>query len=419
MSDMVQSASTIQGTIGVDDVLADKQIIDMTPTLEKLYVNDSPLFRIFNMMPKGPAAKNVKINWLRKDEFPRWSYLKTTVGASGSAGATVTLIPATTPTGAADTTRYSVGDVIQVPDVIMTDSITNLGVITAVSAGTSITVDPIGYDSNGNTTHKSFGATTATSEIYTVQNASEEFSLSPDSKVVKDTVEWNYINFQRTPFVVGNLEAEIAQYSGKERSERSDETMRYARRSAESAMIFGDRFKLPTGAGGQGAQYFMRGLWEYIRQGAGSNILTNWTAGFSESDLDEYLAQGPCKIGYGSNKRLWFVSTELYLKLLSLMKLKVNALVEKKAFGMEFMQYTAPNGNKILLKEHAIFSNAHEGKGIILDPTTVSIRNYGAHGPLRLLRDIQENDRAGIKDEWQTIFSTMIRRIEPNGIQTP
>jgi hypothetical protein len=418
MADLKQASTAIQGVLGVDDVQAAKQVIDMSPSLQKLYKNDTPLFRIFNMLPKGPTATNYKINWLTKDEYPLWNYLTTSV-AAGSAGATVTLIPATTSGGSADTTRFKVGDVVQVPDVVVTDSVTNLGVITQVNSGVSIVVDPIGYDSNGDSTDKAFGATTANSEIYTLHDASEEYSQSPTAKVVKDGTEWNYINFQRVPYIIGNIEKDMKQYSGPERTERSDETMKLARRGAENALIWGDRYKIATGAGGNGAQFFMRGFWEYIRVGAGSNILSNWTAGLSEKDWDEYLTQGPCKLGYGGNTRFLFCSTELYLKLHSLMKDKTGNLPEASAFGMTFEKYKAPGGKTILIKEHALFSNAHEGKGLIVDPTMARIRPYGTQGTLRLLRDIQENDRAGIKDEWQSIFSLQLNRMEPHGIITP
>lgn len=419
MADFKQAATVLTGTLGADDVQSAKQIIDMTPGLQRLYKNIDPLFRIYNALSRGRTATNPKFNWLLKDEFPRWWYLTTSVAESASAGATVVLKPAATAGGSVVTKGFSVGDVVQYPNGTMNDSYTNIGVVSAISAGTSITVDPIGYASNGTSSDKKFPATTSGDKIVLLHMAAEEYSQSPTAKVVQDTTEWNYVNFLRVPYIIGNIEKDVSQYSGPERTERREETMRLIRIEAESNLIFGERYKIDTGAGSYGTQYFGRGFWEYIRNGAGTNILHNWTAGFTESDLDEYLVQGPCKAGYGSDTRLWFMSTELYLKMTELMKKKVGNLPEKNMFGLTFEQYKAPGGKSVLIREHHLFSDDHEGKGLIVDPSYAEIRPYGSQGTIRLLTDIQENDRAGIKDEWQVIFGLQVSRQEPHGIQMP
>ena len=122
--------------------------------------------------------------------------------------------------------------------------------------------------------------------------------------------------------------------------------------------------------------------------------------------------------GYGSDIRLWFVSTELGLKLKSLMREKVGQLPEKNMFGFDFTEYKI-NGKKVFIREHSLFTDDHEGKGIIVDPTVCRIRPFGTQGAIRLLENIQENDRAGRKDEYQTIFSFQMDRVEPNSYQTP
>ena len=419
MADFKQAATVIRGTLGADDVQSAKQIIDMTPGLQRLYRNIDPLFRIYNALSRNRRATNPKINWLLKDEFPRWWYLTTSVAASATAGATVTLIPAFTAGGSADTKAFAVGDVIQYPNGVVSATHTNTGVVTTVNAGVSIVVDPIGYASNGSSVDKKLTATTAGDKIVILHMAAEEYSQSPTAKVVQDTTEWNYVNFLRVPYIIGNIEKDVSQYSGPERTERREEMMRLIRLEAESNIIWGERYKIDTGAGSAGTQYFGRGFWEYIRAGAGANILSNWTAGFTEADLDEYLVQGPCKAGYGSDRRIWFMSTELYLKMTELMKKKVGNLPEKNMFGLTFESYRAPGGKEVLIREHHLFSDDHEGKGLIVDPSYAEVRPYGTQGTIRLLTDIQENDRAGIKDEWQVIFGLQLNRIEPHGIQTP
>lgn len=417
--DFVGASNVITGTIGIDDVQSAKQVIDMSKVLHHRYMDIDPLFRIFNMIEKGPVTRNPKINWLRKELFPREFFLTTDVSASASAGATVALIPALTAGGSVNTDVFKVGDVIQVPAGTMSSTHTNIGVITAVTASTSITVDPIGYDSDGASTDKKFTATTTGQRIHLLHDASEEYSQSPTAKVVKDDTEWNYIHFQRYPYIIGNLQMDQENYTGPERAERREETMKEIRINAEMALLFGERYKKATGAGGNGAQYFMRGLWEYIRNGAGSNIYNGWTSGFTEADLDEYLVTGPCRAGYGSNVRLLFASSELYLKLTELMKKKVGNLPEKNKFGLSFESYRAPGGKEVLIREHHLFTGDREGQGIVVDPGSAMVRGYGTQGTIRLLENIQENDRAGLKDEWQVIFSLQVPRVEPHGYITP
>ncbi|MBD3224931.1 MAG: hypothetical protein GF313_09385, partial [Caldithrix sp.] len=85
----MEDASVLTGTLGVDDVNTNKKVRDVTPGLQKKYKNIDPLFRIYNALPAGRVAKNEKVEWHKKDRLPRWAWLTTDVGESGSAGATV------------------------------------------------------------------------------------------------------------------------------------------------------------------------------------------------------------------------------------------------------------------------------------------------------------------------------------------
>jgi len=403
------ATTVLQGTLGVEDVLAGKAIRDVTPGLKYLYPNLSPLFRIFNQLPKGRVARNEKVEWTQKDHLPRWDSLTTTV-AEGSAGAAVTLIP----TGNSTKDEYfKVGDVIEVPTRAMAATVTNKGVVTAVSSDTSITVKPIGWQSNGTSTAMKFTATDATDKIHIIADASEEYSQKPTPKVTKDVQEWNYIQFLRAPYIIGNINLDEKKYTGPERNERREETHRDIRIQSEELMIWGDRYYLD---GTNGRQFFMRGFHEFIRQGAGSNILTNWTAGLTEAQLFEYLVKGPGM--YGGDTKLWFMSNDLYLKVYELASAKQWISGEETRLGMKFVVLLAPDNKRYLMRRHHLFTESHQGFGLIIDPQYARIRPYGTQGVMRLLTEIQENDRAGIADEWQIIFSLEVDRIEPHGYQT-
>lgn len=404
-------ATVLTGTLGVEDVLANKKVRDVTPGLQHLYKEISPLFRIFNALPSGKAATNEKVEWTTKDLIPRWGYLTTAVEDSASAGATVTLIPALTEGGSADTTLMKVGDVVEVPSVSdANDSYTNIGVVTTVNAATSIVVDPIGWDENDGSTSTYFVATAINDMIHVISDASEEYSQKPAMKVTQDAQVSNYIQFLRAPYIIGNIQMDAKNYTGPERAERREETYKDIRIQAEELTIHGRRYYID---GTNGRQFFMGGVKRYITDGGGDNVLTNWSAGLTEADWDEYLVKGPGM--YGGKRKLLFASADLFLKINSFAKSKERILGKVTMFGIEFTQYLAPDNTTYLMYKHDLFINDYAGAGLIVDPTAIKKRPYGSQGTMRQLTNIQENDRAGIADEWQIIYSIEVSRFEPHG----
>jgi hypothetical protein len=402
-------ATVLQGTLGVEDVLAGKSIRDVTAGLNYLYPNLSPIFRVMVNLPSGRVATNPKVEWTQKDHLPRWDTLTTTV-AEGTAGAAVVLIP----TGNLTKDEYfKVGDVIEVPTRPMAATVTNKGYVTAVSADTSVTVKPVGWQSNADAgTAMKFTATDATDKIHIISDASDEYSQKPTPKVTLDVQEFNYIQFLRAPYIIGNINMDVKKYTGPERTERREETHRDIRIQAEELIVRGDRGYI---AGSAGRKYFMRGFHEFIRQGAGSNILNNWSSGLTEGQLFEYLVKGPGM--YGGDTKLWFMSNDLYLKVYELASAKQRIQGEVTKLGLRFQVLLAPDGKRYLMRRHHLFVETHAGFGLIVDPQYARLRPYGTQGVMRLLTEIQENDRAGIADEWQVIFSLEVDRIEPHGYQ--
>ena len=404
-------ATVLTGTLGTEDVLAGKKVRDVTPGLKHLYPDIGPLFRIFNQIPMGPTAKNPKVEWTTKDLVPRWAYLTTDVGESSSAGATVTLIPAHTEGGSADTERFKVGDVVEVPGRADNGTTTtNVGVVTTVNTDTNVVVDPIGWASNDESTDLKFVATVTNDEIHVLSDASEEYSQKPAMKVTQDAQVFNYVQFLRAPYIIGNIQMDQENYTGPERAERKEETYKDIRIQAEELLIHGERYYK---AGTNGRQFFMSGIKKYIKDGAGSNLLTNWSAGLTEADWDEYLVKGPGM--YGGNRKFLFASADLLLKINSFAKTKERVMGQKNVFGLAFTQYLAPDNKTYLIYNHHLFTNAYAGAGLIVDPEAARIRPYGTQGTMRHLTNIQENDRAGVADEWQILFSLEVSRTEPHG----
>lgn len=400
--------TVLTGALGVEDALAGKAVRDVTPGIQHLYKDISPLFRVFNALPKGPTAFNEKVEWTRKDLVPKWDTLTTAVGESASAGATVDLVP--TGDGTSATAYFKIGDVVEVPGVAESSGYSNIGRVTVVTTNTSITVDPIGWVSDSIAgTEKKFVATAISDEIHVISDASEEYSQKPAMKVTKDEQEWNYIQFLRAPYIIGNIIMDEKKYTGPERAERREETYKDIRIQAENLLIHGKRYYV---AGTNGRQFFMQGIKRYIVDGAGDNLLTNWSAGLTEPQWDEFLVKGPGM--YGSTTKLLFASNDLFLKINELAKTKERIQGQIEKFGLTFTKYLAPDNVTYLMYRHHGFTNAYAGAGLIVDPMYARIRPYGTQGTMRLLTNIQENDRAGVADEWQIIFSLEVDRIEPH-----
>jgi len=402
------------GVLGIANVNTDKFVRDVTPGLQRKYKNIDPLFRIVNAIPQGKTAYNPKVEWITKDLNVRWAYLTTAVAASTAAGATVTLIPAHTEGGSADTERFVVGDVVEVPSRAANGtSTTNIGRVATVNADTSIVVDPIGWASNDESTSLKFIATYTNDKIHLLANAQDEYSQKPIPKVPISVSQFNYIQFLRVPYIIGNILLDQKEYTGTEREERREDTYREIRIQAELNCIFGERYYL---TGTSGRKYFMSGIYRYIFDGAGSNIYAGWEGGMTEADWDDFLVKGP---GFtGSNRKLLFASSDLFLKINSFAKTKERVQGTINMFGIEFTKYLAPDNKVYLMYHHHLFVEDHSGFGLIVDPAYIKNRPYGTQGTMQLATNIQENDRAGIADEWRIIHSLEVSRFEPHGVLT-
>ena len=400
------AATQITGTLGVEDVLEGKQVRDVDKGLYMI-VDDNHLAPFVavtaktNAIRKRAVAKNPKFEWTRKDIFPRW----TAAVSDASAGTTLSF---SVTSGEGDFMKA--GDEVEIPEMIITTATTRVFYVISVTTD-AIVLGPVGFQSDG-TTLLTCPAITTGMQLHILSDASDEYSTMPAAKVVKDTQEYNYIQFLRVPYIIGNLELEISQYTGPERAERRAETLKEIKMGFEKVLLFGERGYI---AGSAGRKYFTRGLKSYLDVAAGNNIL-DWSGGLTESQLDEYLLEGPCK--WGGQRKYWFMSTDLFLKVLELAKAKERIISNKvNSLGLAILEYLAPNGKRLYLHQHYMFEEGYEGFGMIIDPDYCGVRPYGSQGTIKLHTEIQANDAAGIADEWRIIAGLQVDRTEPHGYQ--
>ena len=394
------STSVLTGTLGHEDVLTSKQMRDVSKGLYMKYQNISPLTSLLMKMPKGRKATNPKVEWHYNEELPRWDTISSVSGASG---ATITVTPS-------NVSYFKVGDVVEIPQLNPSATQTDVGVVTTKT--TTIVITAVGWQSNGSSTAATFPTVTAGMKLHIITDASEENSTAATMKVRQTEAEWNYISFKRCGYKIGNIEQEQAQYTGKERKQRKMETHRDIRIQCEEDLFHGERYYRD---GTDGRQFFMRGFRRYLEQGGGSNLL-DWSSGLTEEKFDAYLLKGPCQAGIGSpTARFGFFSNDLYLAILKIGKDKERIVGQQKILGQDFTIYLAPGGIKLYMKVHHLLKEEHEGAGLIVDPTRARIRPYGSRGQLEFHPEIQENDRAGVWDEWWTLFSLEVDTLHPHG----
>ena len=392
--------TVLTGALGVEDVLAGKKVRDVSPGLYQKYQTLNPLLALMMKMPKGRRATNELVEWTRKDLLTRWDAISAVTTASGAA---ITVTPT-------NVSYFKVGDVVQIPQLNPAATETDIGVVTTKT--TTIVITAVGWQSNSNVTAATFPTVTVGMNLHILHDASEEYSQSPAMKVTQDEQEWNYPAFLRAPYAIGNIKKDGKNYTGPERAERRAETHRDIRIQMEEDLFHGERYYRD---GTNGRQFFMRGFRRYIQQGGGNNVL-DWSGGLTEADFDEYLLKGPMKSGLGGKVRFGFFSDDLILKLTEIGKAKQRITSEKvNVLGMAFDVYKGPNGVRLLFTDHHLLVNDYEGAGLIVDPTRARIRPYGTQGQLQFHSEIQENDRAGIKDEWRILMSLEVDRFEPHG----
>lgn len=393
--------TVLTGTLGTEDVNSAKQVRDVSKRLHYKYQDLGPLTALLMKMPKGRKATNPKVEWLRNDKLPRWDGI---ASISVASGATLTLV-------ADNISYFKVGDLVEIADLSYTATQTNVGVVTTKTTGTStLIITAVGWQSNLAASAATFPTTSAGQRLHIITDASEEYSQSPAMKVLQVANEWNNIGFKRAPFIVGNIQEDQKNYSGPERKQRKKETHDDIRIQFEEDLFHGERYYRD---GTNGRQFFMRGFKRYLRQAGGQNVW-QYNGNFTEAQLDEALLKGPCQASIGSQRRFWFMGADLYLKVLAIGKAKERIVGQKTILGQNFQIYLAPGGIRIFMTVHHLMTDVYAGSGLLVDPTRARIRPYGTQGVFRYLENIQENDRAGTKDEWQIIGSLELDRVDPH-----
>jgi hypothetical protein len=384
----------MNGVIGVDDVLQGKRIKDATRGLSKRFQDRNPFLAVQLALTTARKITNPKFDWFFKDEMPYWDKADGDV----TGGTTSIDIPVT------NGQFFVAGDVVYFPTATLLAGETAYGVVTNVSG---VTVSVTSFVSDGTPTGLMNLPSLATDdEIFNYADSQTGWGGPPTNKIVKDIEFTNFPQFLRAPFSEDVwMSGQDIYTDSSQKNESSKEQHDAIRRRMEQVAIWGEKGERTLG---ESKQYFAAGLKQQIATGAPENMI-NLPDGWDEDDLDAALLEGPGKAGVGSNKRFWFLGTQQFLRLSSIMKGKERIVqTDVKVAGIHFRKYMDPGGKTYYLTVHNSFEGPLAYDSLIIDPAQIRIRNYKEQGVLTLHSDIQNRDNPGHQSEWRSIFSIML-----------
>jgi len=396
------AANLISGDIGEADVLAGKQVRDVTKGFYMVYEKNQyrPILALQQAAAQAAQLKmratNIKKEWTLKDFFPRWD----TVSAITSGNGTGTIV--LTPTTVA---LYRVGSTVMFFGGSGGDTV--YGVVTAVS--TTITVESITGDN--------FPTLAVGNPIYRYSDSMTELSTLPTPKNVKDSQEYNYVQFMRAPVTIGVFEMGTEQYTGDEEQERRDEQELEIHMNFERNMLWGERGKKTLSSKTAG---FMRGTGRYTEVLGGDNILDWDGVNLTETQFRDWLMEST---KYGSMTKMFPCSATLFRKISSFSETKERIIAGNTAagnsgrtLGMHFVNYMGPNGKLLKMFHHHLMEEQHEGFGQIIDIPFLDVMPFGKHQLFEYHEGVHDPDLAGVSNEFWSLGTLQVRRPEVNAL---
>lgn len=396
------AGSVIVGDIGESEVLAGKQVRDVTKGFFMTYEKNQnyPLLALQQAAVQTAGvnmrARNLKKEWTLKDFFPRWD----TVSAITSGNGTATIV--LTPTNI---------DYFRVGSTVMffggSGGATVYGVVTAKT--TTITVESI--------TGGLLPTIAAGNRIYRYSDSFTELSTLPTPLNVKDSQEYNYPQFMRAPVTIGIFEKGTQQYTGDEEMERKEEQDLEIRMNFERNLLWGERGKKTINSK---TAVFMRGVGRYTEVLGGDNVLSWDGVNLTQSQWDDWLMEAT---KYGSQTKIMPVSGTLFRKIHSFsetkQRMEIAASVEGnrgRTIGINLINYMTPEGKILKLVRHHLIEEEHEGWGQIIDLPFLDVMPFADHALFEYHEGVNDPDLAGKSNEFWSIGTLQVRRPEVNAL---
>lgn len=393
------------------NINSDERKVDMAPAIAMKAPRVSPLL-LLSQRPTIPyginekGAKTVKFNtrtvinyeykWLEDETRTRSSQIN---GAAFDSSTIVITVD--------DASIFQVGDLV---DVVATGEILRVNATDTTAETISVT--------------RSWGATAAgaladNGVLLVVGNVNAENARAREASDVITTTKTNYIQTTRHPFAGSHAMERSELYGGNQRSYKRKKFFLEHLLDIESSILFSE--------GNAGSEYNGTGI-EYSTKGLLELLTENVTAAGGTLSKATWLTWLKSLFKYGSDEKFVFASPTVANAVTgfagndtSAPKSSIYVQNLATTFGVNIFTYVTKFGTVHIVMHGLlsdIYSSVYDGYAIAIDPQHLQMVHVRGGDKFQMYTDIQENDRAGWKDEYRTDFGIQYDIISTGGVLT-
>ena len=352
-----------RATGGVDAILSNARVVDMSDVIHLLDPNEAPLTAV-SMKLRTVTAINPKVEWMEDDYIPSSD---TVDGAATTGEGSV---------GVDNGTYFRPGDVLKVLDT-----------------GEVLYVQSI--SSNELTVDRSVGATTAATigdgkVLLIIGNANAENSTKRTIITAQKTAALNYCQIFRWEFgASGTLQASEL-YGGDDLSYQRKKAGKEFRIQMERSYLWGEKAEVTSG---QTARRFTDGV--IARISTNVTTATTVTIEVFETFLRDAMRYGPAR-------KMLFASRNIMSYLSLIADNKIETRPTDESFPLALSEWKSPHG-KVYLATHNLLTGSgangvsYGGWALCLDLDSIFHRPLKGRNTM-LRTNIQANDADGRVD---------------------
>jgi len=348
----------------------------------------TPLTTLMNNMKNREATSNMKFE-VYEDVL---NNRRTTILSFDASGVTSTIFQITT---------------TDAPYVALNSQLKNLKTgenyfVTAITAGGVVTVQ---RDFAGTLTTPSV-STTTTDRLMILGEALPEGGVSRNGITRDAEASYNYCQFFRTSVQMSDILIGTKTYGGKDWLYQRDKKMLEHKLKIELSLWLGERFAQADVASTDGYIYTTGGVIQHIK----GNVLDVSGAAYSGILTLKVLDRFGEKMSLnGSDTKHVFCGPRFFSALNSIGNNKLRLNDSASSLGMNIVEYVTHglrlkfvNAKKVFESDPSLTTGTLAGTGVCLDLKYLKYEYFDGLDT-KLHEEVQENDRAGKKDEWRTV----------------
>jgi len=378
--------SLVTGIRGTADILANRQVIDISDTIHLLEPSSYPLVTFCNSLEKVKPAHNPVVRWMEDELEP----LVDLVNAAHTA-ATQTL-------NVDNGTFWRIGDIVHVP-----------------RTGENMRTTAI--SSNALTVVRSFGGTAAAAlvddeAVWNLGPAQREGDTSRALLSTLEVEQSNRTQIIRTPFGTTNTQSATDLYDGNDFDYQAKKAAIEHAVRIERFLLFGQNQSSTVSSQ---PLRTMSGVLQFIQT---NRLDVNGV--LTESEFDAF-----CEAGFrygGADQKLFVTSGRVIRAVNNFAKEKLQTMQKDDTYGINLTKYRSPFGDVLLAYHRQFVGNTYAGYGLLLDMDRIvlrPLRGGRSAGSLAVrVTNIQANDEDSRKDEYLSELTLEFQNEKAHALMT-